>query len=251
MKNKLIKLYEINSKHSNYQVMPTVLKDLIPSTEINIKSRFEFERLAFLKEHLNLSDKKILDIGGNSGFFTFESITNGAKQVDYIEGNKAHADFVKEASTILNLNVHVYNQYLNFDAELPNEPYDIILLFNVIHHFGDDFGDKGISIQNAKEKMIESINYFIGKTEYLVLQLGFCWKGDRNTLLFKNGTKEEMIDFVSNGVNGNWSIESIGVAEDFAGVTEYKTLNKTNIIRNDSLGEFRNRPIFILKALNN
>lgn len=33
--------------------------------------------------------KSVLDIGGNSGFFTFELIEKGAKKIHYYEGNKA------------------------------------------------------------------------------------------------------------------------------------------------------------------
>ena len=186
----------------------------------------------------------------NDNNFVIESITSGAIQVDYIEGNKAHADFVKEASRILKTNINVYNEYLSFENELPNLPYDVVLLFNVLHHFGDDYGDKNVSVNNAKLKIIESINYFVNKTDYLVLQLGFCWKGNRETLLFENGTKNEMIDFISKGVKGKWSIESMGIAEEQNNITEYKPVSELNIERIDKLGEFRNRPVFILKSLN-
>jgi hypothetical protein len=37
---------------------------------------------------------------------------------------------------------------------------DIVLLLNVIHHLGDDFGDKSLLWKKAKEKMKASINYF-------------------------------------------------------------------------------------------
>jgi hypothetical protein len=29
---------------------------------------------------------------------------------------------------------------------------DIVLLFNVIHHLGDDFGDKSLSMEKTKER---------------------------------------------------------------------------------------------------
>lgn len=248
-KEKLIELYQQNSKHSNYQIMPSALKGIIPDDEINVKSRFEIERMNFLKRHINFKGKRVLDIGGNTGFFAFESIESGATQVDYIEGNSAHANFVKEASSYLDKNIVVYNNYLDFESNLPNTSYNIVLLFNVLHHFGDDYGDKSVSVEHAKAKMIDSINYFSGKTHCLVLQLGFCWKGDRNSLLFEKGTKQEMIDFVSNAIKGKWSIEVIGVAEELYGETEYKQVSFENIDRNDALGEFRNRPIFILKPI--
>jgi hypothetical protein len=56
---------------------------------------------------------------------------------------------------------------------------DIVLLFNVIHHLGDDFGDKSLLWKKAKEKM-KLVSIAFHTNEVLVLQMGFCWKGDRN-----------------------------------------------------------------------
>ena len=252
MKNdekKLIELYEKNSKHSNYQVIPTALQELISDEEINIVSRFEFERLEFLLKNLDFEKKNVLDIGGNTGFFSFESISNGAGSVDYIEGNTNHSEFVEYAANMLNQDISAYNKYFDFETAMPKTNYDIVLLFNVLHHIGDDYGDQNISVENAKKNIADSINYFAGKTEYLVLQFGFCWKGNRNLLLFENGTKEEMIEFVKDATDGKWTIESIGIAEEVDQTTTYNSPNDTNIERNDGMGEFRNRPIFILKSL--
>jgi hypothetical protein len=58
-----------------------------------------------------------------------------------------------------------------------------------------------------------------------------------------------MIHFVKNAINGYWKIDSIGVAEEINSITKYNDLNNFNIERKDTLGEFRNRPIFILKSL--
>jgi hypothetical protein len=81
-----------------------------------------------------------------------------------------------------------------------------------------------------------------------VLQIGFCWKGNRNHILFGNGTKQEMIEFVKGAIEGAWSIEHIGVAEGTKSAPEYNELSPENIQRRDDLGEFLNRPIFILKS---
>lgn len=247
--DKLKKLYQNTSKHSNYQTIHDSLKKYLDTNELTIHSRFEAERMSFVNNYLDFKDKKVVDVGGNTGYFSFESIAKGAREVVYIEGNKEHAQFVKYVSDDLKLNVKTHNEYLDFDknhASLHNT--DIVLLFNVIHHLGDDFGDKTLSIQKAKERMIDSINYFHNKTEFLVLQMGFCWKGNRDLLLFDNGTKKEMIDFITNATQGKWDIQTIGIAEEYHWQTLYSILNETNIERNDALGEFRNRPIFILKS---
>jgi SAM-dependent methyltransferase len=247
---KLKSLYQNTSKHSNYQILPNCLKPFIDTNDLVINSRFEAERLQFLKAQVDFKDKKVVDIGGNTGYFTFQFIEEGAREVDYIEGNKEHSEFVKFAAEDLNLNINVFNNYLNFDdASTFSTDVDIVLLFNVIHHLGDDFGDQTISMENAKTLMANSINYFHGKTDTLILQMGFCWKGDRNLLLFENGTKDEMIDFVKKAVEGKWNIQAIGVAEIEDDKTVFNLLNDSNIKRSDAMGEFRNRPIFILKAV--
>lgn len=247
---KLKELYQNTSKHSNYQILPNCLQPFIDTNDLVINSRFEAERLDFLKSKVNFSGKKVVDIGGNTGYFTFQFLEEGAKEVDYIEGNKEHSEFVKFAANDLNLPINVHNTYLNFDetSEFPTDA-DIVLLFNVIHHLGDDFGDQSLSMEHAKIRMANSINYFHGKTETLILQMGFCWKGDRNLLLFENGTKQDMIDFVTNAIEGKWTIEAIGVAEMNNDKTVFNLLNEQNIKRNDAMGEFRNRPIFILKSI--
>jgi len=242
-------LYSKLSKHSNYQIIPNALKNILSNQEISVKSRYEMERMIFLKTHLDLKGKKILDVGGNTGFFSFECLDAGATEIVYIEGNTTHATFVKEASNQLSKNIVVYNKYFNFEESIVEAPFDVVLLFNVIHHLGDDYGDKNISVERAKEKMAECINYFDDKTNFLVLQMGFCWKGDRTKLLFENGTKSEMIKFIEKAIYGKWNILHIGIPEIEDSKTIYKVLNSKNIERNDEIGEFRNRPIFILKKI--
>jgi 2-polyprenyl-3-methyl-5-hydroxy-6-metoxy-1,4-benzoquinol methylase len=239
----------MSSKHSQYQVMPPALIPLIPEGEISVKSRYEHERMTALKQWLDFRNKRVMDIGGNTGFFSFESIAAGACEVLYVEGNKAHADFVLEASGLTNTPIRVRNAYFDFEELGTNLLIDIVLLFNVIHHLGDDYGDSQISLERAKEKMADCINFFQGRTQTLVLQMGFCWKGDRNKLLFEHGTKTEMTEFVKKATEGKWSVQAILVPEREKGSIIYRKLNEYNVQRNDDLGEFLNRPIFILESL--
>ncbi len=249
MNKKLVQLYQNISKHSNYQILSNKLKSLVDTSGLTVKSRFEKERMDFIKESTSFQGKRVLDVGGNTGYFSFEVLEAGAREVVYYEGNKEHSAFVMESKRILNLPLQIHNKYFDFDIDLENnEKYDIVLLLNVLHHFGDDFGDKGASIEKAKQKIKDSINYFYNKTDYLILQLGFCWKGDRNQLLFQNGTKKEMIYFIKESTNDNWEMVSIGIAEVKNGITNYVSSTPENLKRNDAIGEFRNRPIFILKS---
>lgn len=249
IKKKLVDLYQVSSKHSNYQVLPDILQSEI-GKNICVKTRYEKERLQYILDNLQVENQSILDIGGNSGYFTIELVRKGAS-LYYWEGNEAHAQFVGLAAEYLNISdrLTVTNSYFNFD-EIEGK-YDIVLLLNVLHHVGDDFGNKDITIQKARERIIEALIRLSYNTSYLVFQLGYNWKGNRNLCLFQEGTKQEMIDFILNGTKNYYDLEKIGIPEKCDDCVLYSNLSEKNIVRDDKLGEFLNRPLFILRSKNN
>lgn len=249
--NKLKILYARKSKHSSYQLLPKRLSLIIGNDKFVIKTRHEEERFRYILKNVDVKGKKILDIGGNTGFFSFELIDKGAQNIHYYEGNKIHADFVCLAAKILRIKskIKITNNYLTFKDELENKKYDIILLLNVLHHLGDDYGNKKTSIKRTQQDIIKQLNYLAKNTSILVFQMGFNWKGNIKKLLFEKGTKKEVVDFINQGIKNYWEVIKIGVAEIINDKIEYFDLNDKNIIRNDQLGEFLNRPIFILKSL--
>ncbi len=248
-REQLLELYAKTSKHSNYQVLSTKLSEIISGNEIQIQTRHEPERLSYILQNIDIQNKKIADIGGNSGFFSFELIEAGAQHVAYYEGNAAHAEFVHLAAQVLSVEdkITVINQYFTFDEE-KSARYNIILLLNVLHHVGDDYGKQSISLEEAKKNIIYQLNSLAPKTEMMAFQLGFNWKGNRNLCLFENGTKAELIEFIQNGIKDYWEIKQIGIAEKSGDNILYNDLNSSNIERNNSLGEFLNRPLFILQS---
>ena len=242
-------LYNQTSKHSNYQILPKALKKII-GDDLPIKSRFEEERLKYIKSRVKIEDKQILDIGGNTGFFTIQSVIDGAKQVDYYEGNKIHADFVEMASGILKIQqkINIFPKYYNFKEITNKKKYDIVYNLNVLHHLGDDFDvDRGKA--QAKKDIIDAINRMAEITKVMVFQLGFNWKGNKDEGLFAKGTKEELIKYIEQGTNNCWKILHIGVAvEEKDGRYCFEDVNEKNIIRQDAFGEFLNRPLFIMES---
>ncbi|MED7788019.1 class I SAM-dependent methyltransferase [Francisella sp. 19X1-34] len=243
----LKKMYESQSKHSQYQLLSNDLSKILNISDISINSRYEKERLNFILEKVDLKNRKLLDIGGNTGYFSFEALSFGAKSVTYYEGNEKHANFVESAADLLAVQekITIHKKYYDF---VNSEKYDATLLLNVLHHIGDDFGDDKLSIERAKKEMISLLYRALESSKILIFQLGFNWKGDPKLPLFKEGTKEELIEFITKGLNHNYKIE-IGIAEKIDNQIIYKNLNKKNIRRNDSLGEFLNRPIFIIRGI--
>lgn len=247
---KLVDYYSNKSKHSNYQALPSKLKTIIRPDDVQTITRYEKERLEYIRRKIDFREKTVIDIGANTGFFSFELLDLGVSHVDYLEGNKEHAEFVKTAVDMLNLNkrITVINKYINFDEILENH-YDVALLFNVLHHVGDDYGDKNLSIDRAKKLIKQHLNNMEKIASTIVFQLGFNWQGNTTKPLFKNGTKTEQIEFVKSCVQGIWSIKDIAVAEQDGTGINYHSVNQDNLQRIDTLGEFLNRPIFILESL--
>lgn len=245
----LKKMYANNSKHSNYQVLASELEEFLNSKELITKSRNEQIRLEYFLKNVDIKNKTVLDIGGNTGYFTFELLSRGAKSVDYYEGNIEHSKFVTLASEVLNRKnqINVYNEYYCFNK---SNKFDIVLLLNVLHHIGDDFGDSKLSREKALKKISDYLNHVMTQTDTLIFQLGFNWKGDISLPLFDNGTKKELIEFVSSILDTKYKIVKIGIANKINNEIQYEDLNDTNIERNDNLGEFLNRPIFIIKNIN-
>ncbi|MBK2093360.1 DUF1698 domain-containing protein [Francisella philomiragia] len=239
-------IYESQSKHSQYQLLSTNLSKILNISDISINSRYERERLDYILQNVDLKNKEILDIGGNTGYFTFEMVDAGAKEIVYYEGNKQHADFVELAADVLGIQekISIHNEYYKFSC---HRKYDVALLLNVLHHIGDDFGDSQISIEKAKKEIISLLNKVLESCKILIFQLGFNWKGDSKLPLFDYGTKKELIDLILKGLNQSYKISKIGVAEKIDNQIVYNNLNEKNIERDDSLGEFLNRPIFIIE----
>ena len=245
----------LKAKHSQYQKLPKIAEQYSVTQDYgsNYINRYEQERLNAICRAIDFSKvKKVLDIGGNTGYFSFELASRYPELSSLVvEGNEDHVGFIRLLAKISGLKVRAVNRYFEFNSINSNLfPADVTLLFNVIHHLGDDFGDKNLTVEDAKLRMLDCINYLSGNTNLLVLQFGYCWKGTRDYGLFKNGTKKEMIDFIKSGTEGYWDIVGIYVAEKDVELEDitYSKLNDKNIKRDDSIGEFCNRPIFILRS---
>mgnify|MGYP001386945635 CR=1 FL=1 len=238
------------SKHSQYQTISDIALPYL-SDELNlcIGNKFEKERLDFFKKYIDFENKSFVDIGGNTGYFSFELMKHYATKGHYIEGNEYHFLFVKRLIDLLNLTrLKITNDYLNFDNIDYFISTDVCLLLNVLHHVGDDFLAKLTSIEESKEFIAITLSKLARSATILVFQLGFNWKGNPSLPLFQNGTKEELINFVEDATSSDWYINQIGIPEVLNGKVHYALLDEKNCYRQDELGEFLNRPLFILKS---
>jgi hypothetical protein len=242
-------LYEATSKHSNYQTLAPDVDRLLGVAPVPAKSRYERERFDFISRHVAFDGLHAADIGGNTGFFSFEMLRAGATRVDYFEGNVAHHDFVHEAARQLALEARLatHARYVEFTtSDLP--AVDCTLLLNVLHHLGDDYGDHSLSLDAAKASMLAPLATIARTSRTLVFQLGFNWRGDRHRPLFANGTKAELIEFVRRSSEADWDIDAIGIAVRDGEQITFRPLDEQNVQRDDRLGEFLNRPLFIMRS---
>lgn len=237
-------------KHIGYHILPERFNALLQVTEQENRYMFsERERFAYFQSKVDFRGKRVIDIGCNIGYFLFSILDAGASHVIGYEGKRSCGEFLEGAIKLMGCpeQFDFHNTYCQFGPDLGD--HDVGLLLNVLHHMGDDYGSPFIDKAEARQNMLHQLNVLSPQIGTLIFQMGFNWKGDRNNCLFNHGTKAEMIDFISDGTQGYWSVDHIGIASRQGSVLRYEALNDTNVNRDDSLGEFLNRPIFILRSL--
>lgn len=240
-------LYLQRSKHGNYQLVHPLVAKLLGDTSDLPAGKLEVERQTYFDRALPLLGARVLDIGANTGYFSFGALDSGAQHVTCYEGNQEHAAFVAHCAEQTGLadRLRMNASYFDFLAPV-TETFDVTYCLNVLHHLGDDFGDQSLSVDAAREQMIKSLNCMAGLTRVLMLQLGFNWKGDVRCPLFEGGEKAALIDFVAQGVGDSWVIEEVTVPNPVSRV--YEPISEDNLPRNNQIGEFMNRPLFKMRS---
>lgn len=244
--NHLRHLAEARSKHCSYQLLHPLLSPVV-GPNYNPQGKLECERCDLMERELPFRDRIVLDIGANTGYFSIHAAHSGARHVTAIEGNAEHAEFLETASRYLGLSdrLSVVHDYFDFEQS-PADRADITLCLNVLHHVGDDFGTVATTATDAKQLMMRHLNGLAASTRFAWLQLGFNWMGDRDKPLFSEGTKSEVIDFVTAGVAGVWTV--VGIWTYAPEACGYVEASGEALRRRDDIGEFSNRPMFLLQS---
>lgn len=243
---KLIALVKKTSKHSGYQLLHPWLGAVVENNELPT-GKNEAERQAYMHSNYAFSEASVLDIGANTGYFSFGALEAGASYVTAVEGNAEHAEFIHEAAKYLGIEDRLIVRREYFDFESKTDHFDLILCLNVLHHLGDDFGSQHVGLEDAKTKMSLCFRNLARTGNWMWFQLGYNWKGNRHLPLFQHGLKSELIEFIVDSCQQSWAVEKVAIFDPTTNA--YADIREELLVRFDDLGEFLNRPLFLLRSL--
>jgi SAM-dependent methyltransferase len=269
-------LYADESKHSVYQNTPAFIREKLGYTEtIDENWRGDSARWDYLRENIDFSEKSVLDVGANTGFFAL-SIAHRNRNADVtaLEGNGNHSRYIETIAEYFEMpNVRVLHQYLAME-DLPTlGHYDTVLLFNVLHHAGADF-DKD-NVRTEAELFSYCVRYMkqlADKCTRVIFQMGYNWGGNKlRPVVELNDDVSKVIYTAKFMIEAGWEMERILLprsckgkpypaelselpqsTNDLLNNKEYEKASKTiervvdPEIRNFS--EFYRRPLFICKT---
>lgn len=234
---KLIDLINTDGKHASYQELPSILTnrygDLLKEMDWN-PSRLDTPRLRWVTDALGVNKlNKIVDIGANTGFFSFELIKKFGATCTAYEPHVPHANamsLIKEICNIGDPNFKVESTGVSINDIKNIEGGDLLVFLNVLHHAGDDFdADKVRSIADWKEYSEDYLKQLSFKFNFMFFQLGNAWKGSSCKIyddkIFFRETKKLLED-------SGWIVESVGLIESFLGEPEYETYTLNSYSRN-------------------
>ncbi|NTU21751.1 class I SAM-dependent methyltransferase [Brevibacillus sp. HB1.2] len=179
-------------KQGNY----TQILSLISNKESNWE-RVCFDRLLAIihdLEVLGLKQQKILDVGCNIGFFshTLSALGHTVVGIDNNAAPNVQGFYAEPCLDTAQKNNTIYNTDARFiEADIEDyikntsDRYDIILLFNVVHHFFNGYAKTGIGKKEDAE-IIEILHQFCKHS---------------NRIIYFEGPENEPINYYPDGYN--------------------------------------------------
>ena len=118
----LIQLFESEAKHGLYQMLPPELIKKYPKLQKNSYSRrLDDKRYEWFAEKINFSNKKIIDIGANIGYFSFRLYKEKNAKITTYEPNKKHNEAISKVKKELNINENFSNIAKGIDKAVTNK----------------------------------------------------------------------------------------------------------------------------------
>ena len=203
-------------------------------------------------DNMIVKKKSFVDIGANQGYFSIEAALRGAQNIDAFESDQMDGEFIDKVSRFFPELNAIKAFPIAFDFQCADDPqYDCVLCLNVLHHVGRYFDVQVNSLTDAKMIMCRYLRKLLAAGSDVWLQIGFNWQGNESLPMFKNGTKMEMTDFVTSLIGNMGIIKTIGIynpeGEAFENVSYADSENKL-WERIEYLGEFANRPIYLIES---
>lgn len=134
-----------------------------------------FGKLNALRLPARLDGKRVLDLGCNHGFFCFEALKRGAKEVVGIDVDPSAIRAANERAKQLELTDRI--RFIHSDWDKFNEiEFDLILLLSSLHYAKD------------QPKLLEKISKMLSKDGMLVLEAGMFPTAKREWTSIIRGT---------------------------------------------------------------
>ncbi len=213
-----LKYITSDGKHGFYQLFPPALINKFPDLKKLPYDtiRLDDKRYDYITKSIDVKGLRVTDIGANIGYFSFRLATEMHCEVLMYEPYKDHFKAIKEIKSMLNLNdkmVRVENMGIDLNGIDNIEPTDLILLFNVLQHAGEDFDKDKVTLIHdwygyAKEYLLKLRK----KTTCLVFQTGYSWLGHNKELC----SKEKIIEFTQTLLEeSGWQILKCGIVTNY------------------------------------
>ena len=174
-------------RHGNYQeIPPSIPQHLRQKLPEYPKTRLESARFDWLDRHGIFTNKRIVEIGGNLGYFSIRATSErDATSVVYEPDNRL--------GTVMSLMAALSGvtdriQIRNTPVQLSNWPdmpaADLVINLNVIHHAGQEF-DKSIikTPDDWRSYAVEFLRLLTKVAPLMAFQTGFLWSDTADRLV--------------------------------------------------------------------
>lgn len=184
--DRLADLIKGSTRYGNYQQLPPTLPPgILSQLSCYDTIRLEAARFEWIDSHGVFTNKKILEIGSNTGYFSIRAVSErGAKSIAY-EPDPKLAEAMQIISRICNTDNHIEVRSEPFTLIKPRKlpQADLIINLNVIHHAGIDFDQENVkTIDDWEPYAIEYLKRLTGIAPLMVFQTGYTWGGGADSL---------------------------------------------------------------------